>query len=79
MILNENSLQPASLKVLYSELPIQPDDCFVQIRQWETADGESSDLIVEYGRLDETGDLQTECQVLPFFMTVREALATVKV
>jgi hypothetical protein len=77
MILNGNNQQPATLKVLYSELPIQPDDCFIQVRQWETADGESSDLIVEYGRLDEAGDLQTESRVLPFFMTVREALATV--
>ncbi|MCB8923141.1 MAG: hypothetical protein H6662_16260 [Ardenticatenaceae bacterium] len=77
MIMNVKSQQAAILRVLYSALPIRLDDRFVQIRRWETADGDSSDLIVEYGREDENGDLQTECQVLPFYMTVQEALATV--
>ena len=64
----------ASLKILYEEIPTIPGDCFIQIRQWETAVSENSELIVEYGQLDESGELITQCQVMPFFMTVRDVL-----
>lgn len=69
--------QIAYLKVLYAEYPEYEGDSFVEIRQWETADDASSDLIVEYGKLDEAGELQTQCRVMPFFLTVPEVLATV--
>lgn len=69
--------QMACLKVLYGDYPECEGDSFVEIRQWETADGNNSDLIVEHGQLDEAGELQTQCRVMPFFLTVREVLETV--
>jgi hypothetical protein len=66
--------QVATLKVLYEETPQKPGESFVQIRQWETAVGDNSELIVEYGQLDLFGDLHTECQVMPFHMSIREIL-----
>ena len=54
---------------------IKPGDNFVQIRQWETAVGDSAELIIEHGQLDERGDLQTSCEVMPFHLSVREVLA----
>lgn len=70
--------QIAYLKVLYAEYPEYEGDSFVEIRQWETADGNSSDMVVEYGHLDEEGELQTRCEVVAFFLSVREALAIVR-
>lgn len=70
--------QTATLRVLYEETPIKPGDCFVQVRRWETAVGEQIELIVEHGQLDETGELNTQCQVVPFFKTVREVLTEIK-
>lgn len=69
--------QMALLKILYSEQPQRSGDLFVEIRQWETADGANSDLIVEHGQLNAAGELETECEVMPFFMSVRAVLVTV--
>ena len=75
--MNIKTNQMALLKVLYLEQPHQSGDPFVEIRQWETADGINSDLIVEHGQLNAAGELETECQVMPFFMSVREVLVMV--
>lgn len=73
-----NQIQVASMKVLYEEIPIISGDSFIQIRQWETGVDEQTDLIVDYGQLDETGELQTYCQVMPFFKSVEEVLTEIK-
>ncbi len=74
--MNSNS-HVATLKILYEETPIKSGDDFIQIRQWETAVGENSELIVERGQLDEAGDLQTESQVMPFYMSVQDVLVNI--
>jgi hypothetical protein len=53
--------------------PTDLDRRFIEIRQWLTAEGEYSDLIVEQGLLQD-GDLQTETMVLPFHYSVDQAL-----
>lgn len=70
--------EQATLQILYSEVPVNPGDPFIEIRQWQTAVGEQTELIVEHGNLDEAGELQTQCQVMPFFLSVREVLAEIK-
>jgi hypothetical protein len=73
--MNEQKIkQTASLNILYSEMPQATGDLFVEIRQWETADSQQQELIVEYGRLLEDGDLQTQVKAMPFYLTVRELL-----
>lgn len=67
----------ATLKVLYSEQPRKAGGCFVEIRLWETGSGEKIELIAEYGQMDLTGELVTQCQVMPFYMTVREVLEAI--
>ncbi len=71
--------QQAALHILYSEQPEKPGDHFIEIRQWQTAGSEQAELVVEHGQLDETGELQTDCRVMPFFMSVREVLAEIRV
>ncbi len=63
-----------SLHILYQKEPTTDDGKFVQVRQWLTVEGDYSDLVFEHGRTDETGDLATEIEVLPFFLTTEEAL-----
>jgi len=68
------NLRPSSLNILYQKEPTTDDGKFVQVRQWLTAEGDYSDLVVEHGQTDETGDLATEIEVLPFFLTTEEAI-----
>jgi hypothetical protein len=63
-----------SLHILFQQEPTTDDERFVQVRQWLTVEGEYSDLVVEHGRTDETGDLATEIEILPFFLSTEEAL-----
>lgn len=48
-----------SLHILYRQHPTELDRRFIEIRQWLTAEGEYSDLIVEQGLLKDD-DLHTE-------------------
>lgn len=75
--MNNIKKQPAHLTVLYAEHPQQVGDPFVEVRQWKLIGQDDTDLIVEHGQLNQDGELQTECQVMPFFMTVREVLKIV--
>lgn len=69
----------AVLSILHQQVPQEVGDCFIEIRQWQTESYEQADLIVEYGRLDGDGELETECQVKPFFMSPQEILASLNV
>ena len=69
--------QIATMNVLYSEHPQQSNDQFIEIRQWETVDGEAMELIVEFGRLNAAGELSTQCQIMLFHLSVREILVEV--
>jgi len=66
-----------SLHILYQQQPTELDRRFIEIRQWLTAEGEYSDLIVEHGRMDNSGELLTEVKVVPFFLSTEEALESV--
>lgn len=57
----------AVLKVFYEQWPDGPGGVFVQVRQWETGDGEHVDLLLECGRVDAFGELTTETRPLPFY------------
>ena len=76
--MNNQKPHIASLSILYSETPKKTGDVFVEIRQWETFDSEQQELIVEYGRLLDDGDLQTQTQVVPFYQTIKEVLADIR-
>lgn len=76
--MNEKYEQIAVLKVLYCERPEVAGEVFVEVRQWETVNGERLELVAEYGRLNEVGELVTVCQVMPFFLSVREVLAVLQ-
>ena len=54
-----------ALHILYQQQPTDLDRRFIEIRQWLTAEGEYSDLIVEQGLLQDD-DLQPETMVVPF-------------
>ena len=41
------------------------------------AEGEYSDLIVEHGRLNNSGELLTEVKLVPFFLSTEEALESI--
>ena len=69
----------AVLSILHQQIPQAVGDCFIEIRQWQTDRDEQADLIVEYGRLDDTGELETECQVKPFYLSPQEILASLNV
>ena len=55
-----------ALHILYQQQPTDLDRRFIEIRQWLTAEGEYSDLIVEQGICCKVDDLQTETMVVPF-------------
>ncbi len=74
MQVKTNEQVSATRKVLYAEYPQQVGDCFIEIREWSTANGDHVELIVEFGQMDLSGDVVTQCKVMPFFMTVREVL-----
>jgi hypothetical protein len=63
-----------SLHILFQQEPTTDDERFFQVRQWLRVEGEHWDLVVEHGRTDEAGDLATEIEVLPFFLSTEEAL-----
>ncbi len=67
------------LSILHQQIPQEVGDCFIEIRQWQTESHEQAELIVEYGRLDGTGELHTRCEVKPFFMSPQEILASLNV
>lgn len=69
----------AVLSILHQQIPQKVGDCFIEIRQWQTEGDEQTDLIVEYGRLDDTGELDTECQVKPFYLSPQDILASLNV
>ena len=69
----------AVLSILHQQIPQEVGDCFIEIRQWQTESDDQADLIVEYGRLDGTGELETACQVKPFYLSPREILASLTV
>ena len=62
-----------SLHILYQKEPTTNDGKFVQVRQWLTAEGEHADLIIEHGQL-EGEELQTEVEVVPFFLDTEQVL-----
>ena len=70
-------MQTAQLSILYEETPITPGDRFIQIRRWEAVIDECVELVVEYGHLDENGELYTQCQTMPFFMSIQDVLLSV--
>ena len=69
----------AVLYILHQQIPQTVGDCFIEIRQWQTESDEQADLIVEFGRLDGDGELETECQVKPFYLSPQEILASLDV
>ena len=79
MLMTAANQAVAVLNILHQQIPQAVGDCFIEIRQWQTESDEQADLIVEYGRLDDTGELETECQVKPFFMSPQEILASLNV
>ena len=79
MLMTATNQAMAVLNILHQQIPQAVGDCFIEIRQWQTESDEQADLIVEYGRLDDTGELETECQVKPFFMSPQEILASLNV
>ena len=66
-----------ALHILYQQQPTDLDRRFIEIRQWLTAEGDYSDLIVEHGRMDNSGELLTDVKVVPFFLSTEEALESV--
>ena len=66
-----------ALHILYQQQPTDLDRRFIEIRQWLTAEGNYSDPIVEHGRVDKSGDLLTEVKVVPFFLSMEEALESI--
>lgn len=77
--MNNHDRQSATLSILYAKRPIHEGDCFIEIRQWETPLCEASELVVEYGRLDESGELITQCAVMPFYSTVGDILLQINI
>ncbi len=65
-----------SLHILYRQRPTELDRRFIEIRQWLTAEGEYSDLIVEQGLLQDD-DLQTQTMVVPFHYSAEQALDSI--
>ena len=74
MILNESGQQVATLKILYSEYPDSTNGRFLEIRKWETPGGDHCELIIESGLENESGELETQCQIVPFYLTVAQVL-----
>ena len=74
---NTEGHQSAVLTVLYTLEPQDVGDPFIEVRRWETISGEYSELIVETGYVDETGELQTNCQVLPFHLSINQVLHSI--
>ena len=64
----------ARLALLSTSLPDQIGDTFLELRRWEADDGSYSDLIAEYGFVDGDGELLTIARILPFHLTLSEAL-----
>ena len=79
MLMTATNQAMAVLNILQQQIPQAVGDCFIEIRQWQTESDEQADLIVEYGRLDDTGELETECQVKPFYLSPQEILASLNV
>ena len=79
MLMTTATNAAAVLSILHEQIPQTSGDCFIEIRQWQTDRDEQADLIVEYGRLDGMGELETECRVMPFFMSPQEILASLNV
>ena len=79
MLMTATNQAMAVLNILHQQIPQAVGDCFIEIRQWQTESDEQADLIVEYGRLDDTGELETECQVKPFYLSPQEILASLNV
>ena len=65
-----------SLHFLYQQEPTELDRRFIEIRQWLAAEGDYSDLIIEQGLLQDD-DLQTKSIVVPFHLSVEQALESV--
>ncbi len=65
-----------ALHILYQQQPTDFDRRFIEIRQWLTADGEHSDLIIEQGLLQDD-DLQTETMVMPFHFSAEQILQSI--
>ena len=65
-----------ALHILYQQQPTDLDRRFIKIRQWLTAEGEYSDLVVEQDLLKED-DLQTESIVMPFHLSAEQALDSI--
>ena len=64
------------LHILYQQQPSDLDRRFIEIRQWLTAEGDYSDLIVEQDLLQDE-DLQTETKVMPFHYSADQALDSI--
>ena len=65
-----------ALHILYQQVPTELDRRFIEIRQWLTAEGDHSDLIVKQGLL-QNDDLQTETMVMPFHYSAEQVLESV--
>ncbi|UCC51238.1 MAG: hypothetical protein JSV68_19330 [Anaerolineaceae bacterium] len=63
----------SALHILHSEVPVTDGGTFVQVRRWQTMDGQHCELVVEHGFL-EGDDLVTQSIVAPFHLTAEEAL-----
>lgn len=66
--------QTTTFKVLHAERIQKAGDGFIEIRQWETADGKQIELVMEHGQMDLFGEVVTSCIVMPFYFTVQEVL-----
>jgi hypothetical protein len=66
----------ATLSILYSSpVPEVPGDTFVELRRWLVPPGGRQELILETGMVTNAGELLTSAQVLPFHLSVEDALA----
>jgi hypothetical protein len=79
MLMTTANQAVAVLNILHQQIPQAVGDCFIEIRRWQTERDEQAELIVEYGRLDGTGELETECRVMPFYLSPQEILASLDV
>jgi hypothetical protein len=65
--------QPGRLEVLFWQEPTRSRP-FVAVRRWTSADGRHSDLLAEYGYV-ENNDLSTTTAALPFWWDEAELSA----
>ena len=65
----------AALTVLYNQQPNGNSEPFIEVRRWETPDGDWEELVLEVGHVDEKGDLATTSEILPYHYELVDVFA----